>query len=83
MSNNPIAAAAAWVVRRYGRPSLAEPIDHNAARWLAVRFIDRRWWVLRTCQCHPGEPVAAPYATEAEAVRCLHKLVSVSERLGT
>jgi hypothetical protein len=83
MSNNPLRAAAAWAVRRYGRPSVAEPPGHNAACWLSVQFIDRRWWVIRTCPCHPGEPVAAPYATEAEAVRCVHKLVSISERLGT
>lgn len=82
MSNNPVRIAAAWVVRRYGRSS-AEPPDHNAARWLEVRFVDKRWWVIRTCPCHPGEPVAEPYATQAEALRCVHKLVSVSERLGT
>ena len=92
MSNNPLRAAAAWAARRYGRPSTAEPPDHNAARWLKIvpfRVVAAgpqsatRWWVLRTCPCHPGEPVAAPFATEAEALRCLHQLVSVSERLGT
>ena len=81
--NNPVQALVAAFRRRYGRPTTLEPPGHNDAKWLTVRFFDKRWWVLRTCPCHQGEPVAAPYATEAEAVRCMHRLVSVSERLGT
>lgn len=72
MSNNRLGAVARWA--RFGRV-IAEPPDHNEARWLAVRYIDRKWWVLRTCPCHRGEPVAAPYETEADALRCVHKLV--------
>src|SRR4029077_9772417 len=56
---------------------MTEVDDHNAARWLVVRYLDgfpgryhhAGWYVVRCCPCHSGCAVTFPYETEARAER--------------
>jgi hypothetical protein len=64
------------------------PPDHNAARWLAVKWKDRArgleefgsgWFVVRICPCHFDEAVTLPCADREEAERVRGVILS-SER---
>jgi len=56
--------------------------DHNAARWLEVRYLPTSmgaaWFVVRTCACHFGERVTHPLDTEEQAKRVLSAILKVS-----
>lgn len=65
--------------------------DHNAARWLAVRWREAQhagfceisepagWYVVvRTCPCHWNHPVTLPLETETAARRAMAAMLSVS-----
>ena len=69
--------------------------DHNAARWLVVRWLPQQggrgccppivagWYVVRTCKCHSGQPVTVPLPSEWRAERARRAMLAASERLGT
>lgn len=59
---------------------MTEPHDHNAARWLVVRYLEAGriarfgefpagWYVLRTCPCHFGHRVVRYPHDSAENAR--------------
>jgi len=58
--------------------------DHNAARWLEVRYLRTKWvplgawYVVRTCECHYGESVTLPLDTQEQAERALVVMVANS-----
>jgi hypothetical protein len=58
--------------------------DHNAARWLEVRYLPTKlltgaaWYVVRTCPCHKDERVTYPLDTEEQAQRALSAMLEVS-----
>jgi hypothetical protein len=65
-------------------------LDHNAAGWLRVEYLGKRrgkkgwafepgWYVVRTCPCHPGEPVTLSLKSEDAASSALALLL----RFGT
>jgi hypothetical protein len=69
--------------------------DHNAERWLEVRFLLSRpmlmpgdgwvgpgWYVLRVCPCHLHHSVTRqPQSNQGEALRIKDLLLSASARL--
>ena len=73
--------------------------DHNAARWLEVRWLPQAggrqpsgccirfrpagWYVVRTCKCHTGVPVTVPLPSEWRAERAKRAMLAASEVLGT
>jgi len=68
---------------------------HNAARWLAVRYLHQRggrgccppiiagWYVVRTCKCHNGTPVTVPLPSSQRAERARAAMLVASRKLGT
>ena len=57
--------------------------DHNAPRWLAVRYstLVRAWFVVRTCPCHRGMHVSLPFDSGERAERARSTMLAVSRRL--
>ena len=72
--------------------------DHNAARWLEVRWLPitagrarggryhpvrpAGWYVVRTCECHSGLLVTLPLPSEWRAERARRAMLAASEALG-
>jgi hypothetical protein len=65
--------------------------DHNAARWLAVAWVDAPpdhrhppdrfdpgWHVVRVCPCHRDVPVTIVRATRADAERAMAAMLKVA-----
>jgi len=67
--------------------------DHNAARWLEVRYLTEParpghiaglnwrgpgWYVLRTCPCHLELAVTVPLKTERQAESAKAAMLAVS-----
>jgi hypothetical protein len=67
--------------------------DHNAARWLTVKYLDdgegrsrcrgrhklaTGWYVVRTCPCHFGENVTLPLPSQQWAEDVRDVMLSVS-----
>jgi hypothetical protein len=65
---------------------MTEVPDHNAARWLVVRWLEGHqgrfghagWYVVRICPCHWAEPVTLPLPTEPWAQRCRQRMLEVA-----
>jgi len=57
--------------------------DHNAPRWLALRYatLAGAWFVVRTCRCHRGKYVSLPFDSEERAERARSTMLEVSRRL--
>jgi hypothetical protein len=68
--------------------------NHNAARWLEVRWLPKMggrlpggrhwrpteagWYVVRTCPCHRDEPVTIPLPSETRAKRARAAMLLVA-----
>ena len=73
---------------------VATVTDHNAGRWLVVRWLDAQkrpgapcypagWYVMRVCPCCWGERVLRyPLDSETEARQAMAAMVRASEMLG-